>query len=55
MTSYQERHLGDMAVVSGPRLLPTSDGRCGYGEEVAGGAVFARGHDKVSEAALICS
>lgn len=35
------------------RLLPTGTCWCGCGGEVALGAFFARGHDKVAEAALL--
>lgn len=35
------------------RLLPTGTCWCGCGEQVALGAFFARGHDKVAEAALL--
>jgi hypothetical protein len=38
-----------------PRLLPTGTCWCGCGEEVALGAFFARGHDKVAEAALLAA
>lgn len=37
------------------RLLPTGACWCGCGEEVAVGAFFARGHDKVAEAALLAT
>lgn len=44
-----------MTAVEHPRLLPTGDCWCGCGEEVAVGAFFARGHDKVAEAALLAA
>ena len=37
------------------RLLPTGACWCGCGEEVTLGAFFARGHDKVAEAALLAT
>ena len=37
------------------RLIPTGDCWCGCGEQVALGAFFARGHDKVAEAALLAA
>lgn len=37
------------------RLLPTGTCWCGCGEQVALGAFFARGHDKVAEAALLAT
>lgn len=42
-----------MAATETSRLLPTGNCWCGCGEEVALGAFFARGHDKVAEAALL--
>ncbi|MEW5655232.1 hypothetical protein ABGT92_07810 [Streptomyces cinereoruber] len=36
-----------------PRLIPTGTCFCGCGAEVSTGSFFARGHDKVAEAALI--
>ncbi|MGW7688795.1 hypothetical protein ACWGMA_07865 [Streptomyces asiaticus] len=36
-----------------PRLIPTGTCWCGCGTEVGLGSFFARGHDKVAEAALI--
>jgi hypothetical protein len=36
-----------------PRLIPTGTCWCGCGEEAGRGAFFARGHDKVAEAALL--
>lgn len=44
-----------MTTVENPRLLPTGNCWCGCGEEVAVGAFFARGHDKVAEAALLAA
>ena len=44
-----------MAAAQQPRLLPTGSCWCGCGEEVALGAFFARGHDKVAEAALLAA
>ena len=42
-----------MPPVSPGRLIPTGMCWCGCGDEVALGAFFARGHDKVAEAALL--
>ena len=42
-----------MSATRGARLLPTGTCWCGCGEQVALGAFFARGHDKVAEAALL--
>ncbi|GGU40332.1 hypothetical protein [Streptomyces violascens] len=36
-----------------PRLIPTGKCFCGCGNDVGLGSFFARGHDKVAEAALI--
>ncbi|MET8746316.1 hypothetical protein ACFU98_29365 [Streptomyces sp. NPDC057575] len=36
-----------------PRLIPTGKCFCGCGTDVSLGSFFARGHDKVAEAALI--
>ena len=36
-----------------PRLIPTGKCFCGCGTDVAIGSFFARGHDKVAEAALM--
>lgn len=36
-----------------PRLIPTGTCWCGCGTETGIGAFFARGHDKVAEAALL--
>ncbi|MFD7645654.1 hypothetical protein ACFV4P_33980 [Kitasatospora sp. NPDC059795] len=36
-----------------PRLVPTGTCWCGCGAEAAIGAFFARGHDKIAEAALL--
>ncbi|MGW7466980.1 hypothetical protein ACWGJT_20295 [Streptomyces xantholiticus] len=36
-----------------PRLIPTGKCFCGCGSDVGLGSFFARGHDKVAEAALI--
>ena len=36
-----------------PRLIPTGTCWCGCGEQAGIGAFFARGHDKVAEAALL--
>ena len=36
-----------------PRLLPTGECWCGCGADANVGAFFARGHDKVAEAALL--
>lgn len=36
-----------------PRLIPTGTCWCGCGAQAAIGAFFARGHDKVAEAALL--
>lgn len=44
-----------MAEAVHPRLLPTGNCWCGCGEEVTLGAFFARGHDKVAEAALLAA
>lgn len=44
-----------MTAAEKPRLLPTGTCWCGCGEEVALGAFFARGHDKVAEAALLAA
>lgn len=44
-----------MTTAEQPRLLPTGNCWCGCGEEVARGAFFARGHDKVAEAALLAA
>lgn len=44
-----------MTAAEHPRLLPTGNCWCGCGEEVALGAFFARGHDKVAEAALLAA
>ena len=44
-----------MTAARRPRLLPTGYCWCGCGEEVALGAFFARGHDKVAEAALLAA
>jgi hypothetical protein len=35
-----------------PRLIPTGTCWCGCGKETSRGAFFARGHDKIAEAAL---
>jgi hypothetical protein len=35
-----------------PRLIPTGTCWCGCGKETSIGAFFARGHDKIAEAAL---
>ena len=44
-----------MADSNHARLLPTGSCWCGCGEEVGIGAFFARGHDKVAEAALLAA
>lgn len=44
-----------MAIYGEARLLPTGFCWCGCGEEVALGAFFARGHDKIAEAALLAT
>jgi hypothetical protein len=44
-----------MAMTEHPRLIPTGTCWCGCGEEVGLGAFFARGHDKVAEAALLAT
>lgn len=36
-----------------PRLIPTGTCWCGCGTDVGLGSFFARGHDKVAEAALL--
>lgn len=36
-----------------PRLIPTGTCWCGCGAETGRGSFFARGHDKVAEAALL--
>ncbi|MEE4419491.1 hypothetical protein [Streptomyces bugieae] len=36
-----------------PRLIPTGTCWCGCGAEIGLGSFFARGHDKVAEAALV--
>jgi hypothetical protein len=36
-----------------PRLIPTGTCWCGCGQETSLGAFFARGHDKLAEAALL--
>ncbi|MEY9966586.1 hypothetical protein ABIA33_004651 [Streptacidiphilus sp. MAP12-16] len=36
-----------------PRLIPTGTCWCGCGAEAGIGSFFARGHDKVAEAALL--
>lgn len=36
-----------------PRLIPTGTCWCGCGAETGIGSFFARGHDKVAEAALL--
>lgn len=46
------RYLEDMTKKR-PRLIPTGTCWCGCGTEVAIGSFFARGHDKVAEAALL--
>jgi hypothetical protein len=38
-----------------PRLIPTGTCWCGCGEEAGIGAFFARGHDKIAEAALLAT
>ncbi|MCM9083115.1 hypothetical protein OG590_08010 [Streptomyces goshikiensis] len=38
-----------------PRLIPTGTCWCGCGAEVGIGSFFARGHDKVAEAALLAA
>ena len=38
-----------------PRLLPTGNCWCGCGDNAAIGSFFARGHDKVAEAALLAT
>ncbi len=38
-----------------PRLIPTGTCWCGCGTEIGLGSFFARGHDKVAEAALIAA
>jgi hypothetical protein len=38
-----------------PRLIPTGTCWCGCGTEVGIGSFFARGHDKVAEAALLAA
>lgn len=38
-----------------PRLIPTGNCWCGCGEPVGLGSFFARGHDKVAEAALLAA
>ncbi|MCZ4120281.1 hypothetical protein [Streptomyces sp. H39-S7] len=38
-----------------PRLIPTGTCWCGCGAETGVGAFFARGHDKVAEAALLAA
>ena len=35
-----------------PRLIPTGTCWCGCGKQTSRGAFFARGHDKIAEAAL---
>ena len=37
------------------RLIPTGTCWCGCGEQASIGAFFARGHDKVAEAALLAA
>lgn len=36
-----------------PRLIPTGTCWCGCGQQTSLGSFFARGHDKVAEAALL--
>jgi hypothetical protein len=38
-----------------PRLIPTGNCWCGCGDVAAIGSFFARGHDKVAEAALLAT
>ena len=38
-----------------PRLIPTGNCWCGCGAEVGIGSFFARGHDKIAEAALLAA
>jgi hypothetical protein len=36
-----------------PRLIPTGNCWCGCGSETSIGSFFAKGHDKIAEAALL--
>ena len=38
-----------------PRLIPTGTCWCGCGKETGIGSFFARGHDKIAEAALMAA
>jgi len=42
-----------MSQAEHPRLIPTGTCWCGCGKEAGIGSFFARGHDKVAEAALL--
>lgn len=44
-----------MAKTPLPRLIPTGTCWCGCGKDTAIGAFFARGHDKIAEAAMIAA
>ncbi|MGW7087482.1 hypothetical protein ACWGH2_28850 [Streptomyces sp. NPDC054871] len=41
--------------MSKPRLLPTGNCWCGCGTQTGIGSFFARGHDKIAEAAFIAA
>ena len=44
-----------MTSISLPRLIPTGTCWCGCGQSAGIGSFFARGHDKVAEAALLAA
>jgi hypothetical protein len=49
------RYLEGMTNEKFPRLLPTGTCWCGCGTQTGIGSFFARGHDKVAEAALLAA
>ncbi len=44
-----------MSTTQPPRPLPTGNCWCGCGEQVSTRSFFARGHDKIAEAALLAA
>lgn len=48
-------YLNHMTRADPPRLIPTGNCWCGCGTQAGIGSFFARGHDKVAEAALLAA
>lgn len=54
-SAIKNGYLDQVTVSENARLIPTGTCWCGCGEQVGIGAFFARGHDKVAEAALLAA